>query len=147
MSYDLIVREADGSLRLRYTFPADPGAAAADYRVALVTTPCHLGGRRWWFLCPLLRRGRACERRARKLYLAGRYFGCRTCHDLTYTSTQQSDSRVYRAVRTGWGPDTPDGLEGLSVQDLGFLLKVLTLQKTQAERGSGRGRRGHRRSG
>ena len=49
-------------------------------------------------------------RRVRKLYLPprGRYFGCRQCHDLTYTSCQEShkDDRAYRmlAGRTGYTP-------------------------------------------
>jgi hypothetical protein len=32
-------------------------------RVCLESTPCHLGGERWWFLCP------RCGRRAGKLFL------------------------------------------------------------------------------
>jgi hypothetical protein len=36
--------------------------------------------------------GVPCGRRAGKLYLppGGRYFGCRLCHGLTYTSCQES---------------------------------------------------------
>jgi hypothetical protein len=65
---------------------------AAVYQVALTTTRPHYGGLRWWFVCPLVLNGRACGRRVAKLYLppSGRYFGCRHCHDLTYTSCQQS---------------------------------------------------------
>ena len=39
-----------------------------DYKVQLVTTPCHLGGVRWWFICPLTTNGRCCGRRVGKLY-------------------------------------------------------------------------------
>ena len=28
-----------------------------DYPVRLVTTDCHLGGVRWWFICPLTKNG------------------------------------------------------------------------------------------
>lgn len=65
-------------------------------RVRLETTPCHLGGVRWWFICPLGVGGQPCRRRVAKLYLPywSRYFGCRTCHDLTYTSCQEHDKRV-----------------------------------------------------
>src|SRR5207253_2236084 len=94
------------------------------YSVRLVTTPCHLGGVRWWFVCPLSRGGVACGRRPRKLYLVGRYFGCRRCHGLTYTSTQTSDSRVYAAVRGGIDFSRFDDMENMSVQQLGFALKV-----------------------
>ena len=63
-----------------------------DYRVALQTTFPRLGGARWWFTCPLVVDGRACERRVAKLYLPpnGRYYGCRRCNRLSYTSCQES---------------------------------------------------------
>jgi hypothetical protein len=63
-----------------------------DYSVRLTTTRPRFGGLRWWFICPLVINGRACNRRVGKLYLPpqGRYFGCRHCHDLTYTSSQES---------------------------------------------------------
>ena len=34
-----------------------------DYRVQLEATPCHFGGVRWWFICPLSRNGVYCGRR------------------------------------------------------------------------------------
>lgn len=60
--------------------------------VRLDTTPTQFGGRRWWFICPLIVGGVACQRRAGKLYLPprARYFGCRKCHDLTYRSSQEA---------------------------------------------------------
>jgi hypothetical protein len=60
--------------------------------VRLEATPTQFGGRRWWFTCPLIVRGIACNRRAGKLYLppGAKYFGCRTCHDLTYRSCQEA---------------------------------------------------------
>ncbi len=64
--------------------------------IHLVTTACHFGGERYWFLCPLRRGAVACCRWVGKLYLPPRatYFGCRHCHDLTYRSCQQHDKRV-----------------------------------------------------
>ncbi|MGH9924711.1 MAG: hypothetical protein ACRD5B_04970 [Nitrososphaeraceae archaeon] len=53
-----------------------------DYKVRLTTTPCNYGGKRWWFVCPLM----GCGRRVGTLYKNGGYFGCRHCHDLTYAS-------------------------------------------------------------
>ena len=60
--------------------------------IRLQTTRPHLGGVRWWFTCPLIVDGIACERRVAKLHLppGSRHFGCRTCHDLTYRSCQQA---------------------------------------------------------
>lgn len=75
-----------------------------------VTHPSY-GGVRWWFTCPLVVRGRACERRVGKLYLppGGLYFGCRHCYDLTYTSCQESRKydRLWRliAAETGFTPE------------------------------------------
>ena len=60
--------------------------------IHLETTPTQFGGERWWFTCPLIVRGVACDRRAGKLYLppGARYFGCRACHNLTYRSSQEA---------------------------------------------------------
>jgi hypothetical protein len=109
-----IVREvctldlADPWLRLQYNFGAS--LELLDYRVRLTTTRPHLGGLRWWFNCPLIVSGRPCGRRVGKLYLPlwGNYFGCRHCHELTYTSCQESHQfgLVYRllAVQSGRTP-------------------------------------------
>jgi hypothetical protein len=57
-----------------------------DYKVPLTTTPCHFGGHRYWFQCPLNKNGAYCGRRVGILYLCGSLFGCRHCHNLTYSS-------------------------------------------------------------
>lgn len=64
--------------------------------IRLAKTRPNFGGQRWWFICPLTVNSVACGRRVQKLYLPpdGRYFGCRTCHDLTYRSAREHDSRV-----------------------------------------------------
>ena len=53
-----------------------------DYKVSLVTTPCNLGGVRYWFGCP------SCGRRVAVLYLAPGdvRFRCRNCNNLSYHS-------------------------------------------------------------
>ncbi len=63
-----------------------------DYRVQLVTTPCHLGGVRWWFICPLSRNGAPCGRRVGTLYCppGGKYYGCRHCYNLSYESRNEA---------------------------------------------------------
>jgi hypothetical protein len=80
------------TLSYSWTFGGSEEVHRADYRVGLATTRPRFGGVRWWFLCPLSPGGQPCRRRAGKLYLPprGRYFGCRTCHKLTYTSCQES---------------------------------------------------------
>jgi hypothetical protein len=63
-----------------------------NYLVDLQTTDLHSGGRRWWFTCPLVMNGTPCGRRVGRLYLpqGARYFGCRHCYGLTYTSCRES---------------------------------------------------------
>lgn len=129
VSYRLTVGSNAGTLRLLYSIKSLN--AELDYPVELVATPCHLGGVRWWFICPLARNGVACGRRVRKLYLNGRYFGCRHCHNLTYRSTQESDSRVYALARAGL--DAMPRIEGASVTQLGIALKTLTLMEKRAK--------------
>ncbi len=72
-----------------------------DYRIPLVTTPCNLGGVRWWFICALSKNGVYCGRRVGKLYLppGGKYYGCRHCYDLSYES--RNDSRHGRLAHMG----------------------------------------------
>jgi len=61
-----------------------------DYYAPIETTPCHYGGRRWWFRCP------GCNRRCRILYRPpeSTYFACRVCHNLTYTSRQVGKTQL-----------------------------------------------------
>jgi hypothetical protein len=101
---------------------------SATYPVELETTHPHFGGLRWWFLCPLVVRGQACSRRVGKLYLppSARYFGCRNCHDLTYTSCQESHQydRLYRhmARDLGWNIATvKSALNGLGKRRSGLI--------------------------
>jgi hypothetical protein len=66
-------------------------------------------GLRWWFVCPLIGQGRTCARRVGKLYLppGSRYFGCRHCHELTYTSCQESRKHdsLFRHLALSTGMD------------------------------------------
>ncbi len=70
--------------------------------VHLQTTLTQFGGQRWWFTCPLIVGGVACNRRAGKLHLppGARYFGCRKCHDLTYRSSQEAhqEERLFESI-------------------------------------------------
>lgn len=67
-----------------------------NYRVQLSSTPCQFGGKRYWFICPLVTEGKPCHRRVGVLYLAGKYMGCRDCYGLAYRSQQESSK--YRAI-------------------------------------------------
>ena len=84
-------------LRLRYSITQT--GEALDYRVDLQTTRPNFGGLRWWFTCPLVVAGRPCRRRCEKLYLSpgAKYYGCRVCYDLSYTSRRED--RANRMLR------------------------------------------------
>jgi hypothetical protein len=103
--------DAPPGVRLSYswvwTATKEPDSAA--YRVHLTTTRLRFGGLRWWFVCPLTVNGIPCTRRVAKLCLppGGRYFGCRHCHGLTYTSCQESRKydRAFRFLARDTGYD------------------------------------------
>jgi hypothetical protein len=113
-------------VRLSYTFTATQ--QQFDYRVELTTTRPRFGGLRWWFVCPLVVQGCPCNRRVGKLYLpaGGRYYGCRRCYNLTYTSCQQHDKRVDFLRKN---PEAlarlTENLEGASAAQLCLILKAL----------------------
>jgi hypothetical protein len=95
-------------IKVNYTITdRDGNKTDYDYKIALTTTPCHFGGVRYWFICPLSTNGVYCRRRVGTLYLAGggRYFGCRHCYDLTYESRNETRSGMFGAyggvLRTG----------------------------------------------
>ncbi len=73
---------------------------ALSYTVSVVWTPCHYGGRTAWFLCP----NTHCRRRVAKLYLPvygrGKYYLCRHCYGLAYTSQRQPYHR--RLLEKAW---------------------------------------------
>jgi hypothetical protein len=138
VSYRLTVGQTTGTLQLLYSMKSQN--AELDYTVRLVTTACHLGGVRWWFICPLVKAGVACGRRVRKLYLCGKYFGCRHCHNLTYRSSQESDSRVYAMLRNGINTDMFGGVHGMVVTQLGLALKALTLEEKRLDKVMNRNR-------
>ncbi len=81
-----------------------------SYPVYLDTTPCHMGGERHWFLCPV----RGCGRRAAILH-GGAIFACRHCYQLAYPSQREKpgERAARRADRIRDKLDWPGGiLEG-----------------------------------
>ena len=89
----IMVRAEVGQLVLEYrsrSLGRDWESVAEPVR--LTCTPCNYGGQRPWFVCPGLRNGMPCRRRIGKLYLAGKYFFCRHCHNLAYESQREDDS-------------------------------------------------------
>ena len=57
---------------------------SVEQRINFEQTACYYGGYRLWLLCP------RCSRRVLLLYGAGKYFFCRHCYRLTYSSQQEN---------------------------------------------------------
>jgi hypothetical protein len=116
--------------------------------VPLPWTPCHYGGQRAWFRCP----GWGCGRRMAKLYLGGRYFLCRYCHNLVYESQREDDAARLltkaQKIRQRLGgstslmepfPDKPKGMHWQTYERLRWMTREsettgLTLRLAQVER-------------
>ncbi len=86
-----------GSLRLRYRATRQGVSSMEDYEIRLAASELHLGGRRWWFICPVS------GRRGAKLYLppGATIFAGRQAHRLVYRSQRnnglaRSHSRQHR---------------------------------------------------
>ena len=79
------------------------GISSEAQKIVLVRTPCHYGGWRYWFQCPRPRNGMTCGRRYGVLYAYKGVFGCRICHNMTYscrqTNTHSNLQEYIRAVK------------------------------------------------
>lgn len=81
---------------------------AMDYSFQMEKVPCYYGGFKWFFVCGLYKDGIYCGRRARVLYEAGNYFGCRKCANLSYESCNESRrfrGGAWRILSQEWRAD------------------------------------------
>jgi len=94
-SIGIVVSTFEGEKYVRFYYTVTNRSSGEktdyDYKVTLTTTPCNLGGVRYWFICPLSRNGVYCGRRVGKLYSppGSHYYGCRHCFDLSYESRNE----------------------------------------------------------
>jgi hypothetical protein len=108
---DVVARAREGRIILMYRVcnNQQPQWQNIEQRVFLVWTRCNYGGRRPWFICPGMIRGRSCGRRVAVLIGAGPYFLCRHCHNLTYQSRNENEAdrllRKARKIRERLGAD------------------------------------------
>jgi hypothetical protein len=86
------VRAEEDSVRLAYRVRLSPtNWRGVVQTIPLEWTPCRLGGRRPWFLCPEVVEDQPCRRRCAVLYFAEWGFRCLSCADLRYASQREGD--------------------------------------------------------
>jgi len=105
----------DGDQRIRFFYTNTKNSTGdktdCDYIVQLETTPCNLGGVRYWFLCPLTMHNTPCGRRVGILYSGGVYLGCRHCYNLSYDS--RNDTPFWRPGGLGYSSNLDRKIEKL----------------------------------
>jgi hypothetical protein len=115
------------AVELSYSWGPERRKEDVSYPVSLSWTPCNFGRSRPWFVCPGVVNGVSCSRRVAKLYLKGRYFLCRHCHDLTYSSQQKAHRhaalRRCQRIRQKLG-GTPNMTEPFPSKPKGMHLKT-----------------------
>lgn len=96
---NVIIDDSEKYLRIYYTrTDEEDNKTDFDYKIPLTTTPCYFGGVRYWFTCPWYSNGAYCGRRVGTLYLEGKYFACRHCYDLSYSSRNKSKIPLLAAL-------------------------------------------------
>lgn len=91
-------RFSHDTLHLNYRIQISGGAwEEVSEEISIDWRACRFGGRRPYLVCPGVRLGKACARRVLKLQGASRWFLCRHCCGLRYTS--QSEDEFDRAFR------------------------------------------------
>jgi hypothetical protein len=87
-----VVVEPCQSVTLNYECGTGNSKEEISMSVRMPITPCHFGGSRPWFECPI------CNKRVGILYLVHRYFECRRCANVAYSSQSETPSnRAFRA--------------------------------------------------
>ncbi len=88
------------SIRLQYTQTSRSTGEKEnmDYRVELTTTHCNYGGKRYWFICPLTKNGKYCGGRVGVIFSIGKWFGCRHCGNIAYSSQMRGGRYRWNGV-------------------------------------------------
>lgn len=95
VGYRIVKDYDDLFLTLKYNANQSSNQIQINDEISLLSSPTPFGVR-WWFSCP------GCHKRTFKLYLplSSVYFRCRTCHNLTYSSSRESHKydRLIRVI-------------------------------------------------
>ena len=131
-------------LFLSYDHQAGGGEPAEEVTeiIPIVRSPCRFGGSQPFFLCPGTSAavgGVGCGRRVGKLYLARRYFLCRSCSQIVYAvrhepqwqrASRRANKLRQRLDTTGIA--VPEKPEHMPVRTYARLLEELLLADIQA---------------
>ena len=131
------VRAQDGCVNLTYRHRSHSHDwKTEDYPVLLEWTPCNFGGKRAWFICPVV----GCGRRVAILY-GGGIFACRHCYQLTYNSQNEPPhSRALgrtQAIRMKLG-GSPSLLEDFPAKPKGMHWSTYNRLRLRAEENESR---------
>ena len=85
ISLDILIHKYDNFLELHDNYNT--------HTIALETTDCYFGGKRYWFTCP------HCKRRKGILHIIGYQIACRECFKLTYWTCQARRTRTEGLTR------------------------------------------------
>ena len=127
--------EAD-RVHLYYTMQVgDGGVEDVTETIPVIHLRCRFGGSRAYFICPGPRNGTDCGRRVCKLQLSHRYFLCRHCNQLPYSSQyEQPWKRALRranklqqhlGIGVGIGEPFPEKPKGMWTRTYGSLLNEI----------------------
>jgi len=123
-SYSISMNRNNFGVNLNYCLKVGEGEwEKVEQDISVIHIPCRFGGNRPYFICPGQFHPKHRSRKALKLYIIDRYFLCRHCHELKYSS--QFESKWERQLRkankyrlkvggdTGLGSDFPDRPKGM----------------------------------
>jgi hypothetical protein len=77
-------RSKKHAIQLEYKW----GEETLAYTVPVIYSECNYGGKRPWFQCP----NQNCNKRVGKLFLSGKYYLCRHCHNLAYETQNMNEA-------------------------------------------------------
>ena len=85
---EIVVRSVYGNeyIELDYSMKNRDDTEHFHYKVDLAKAKANFGGYRYYFMCPLINKGKPCNKRIGILYRpeGEAYFGCRYCHKILY---------------------------------------------------------------
>lgn len=101
INYTINKTEMNIELDYKIRKPGEEDWNKINYTIPITKTSCHYGNNRYWFVCPMYKRGLYCGKRVAKMYLSpyNNYFVCRNCLNLSYQSRNENYNGVYGPIK------------------------------------------------